>query len=384
MPISGMVTILHRGFSDLDRALLPEDEFEVRRLAVQASLRDGGLEGLFVFSDADDYADAAYLGGTLDGATVFVPSDGEPVLLGGSHAWRELRVLRRQTWIRDFRVQGAYPSATAALAAIVDEHRLAGRRIGVCGLGRSHGAAAHAAAAAALAPCATVDADAIVAGHRRCARERGVVAVRTALGIAQAAATSAAAAFRDGATNAEAMIVAERVARRHRARDVRLLANLAGTGLRPLQTLDLQRRERLALYVAVDYQGYWADTATTTTSSPHDAQAREVVAAQSARLRAGATAGALADVAIEALPPVAADDACSYGLGGGLGLTAADEPAIVPGSPETFASGAPVTLRAVIPGPDGPGLACAALIATPAGSSALEPIAPVAAGGRVG
>ena len=89
-----MVTILHRGFSSLDRAALPEDEYYVRRVALQEHLLEADLKGLFVFSDPDDYADAAYLGGTLDGATVYLPAVGDPILLGGPHAWREQRVLR--------------------------------------------------------------------------------------------------------------------------------------------------------------------------------------------------------------------------------------------------------------------------------------------------
>lgn len=377
-----MVTILHRGFSSLDRAALPQDEYLVRGLALQKHLREARLEGIFVFSDADDYADAAYLGATLDGATVYLPASGDPVLLGGPHAWREQDVLRGQTWIRDFRVQGSYPSATAALRSIVDEHSLAGRRVGVCGLRRAQSPAARASAAAALDGCEVISVDDLIAGQRRQTRPRELVVLRKALGIAHAAAAAGAAAYAEGATNAEATVAAELTARTHRARDVRLLANLAGSGLRPLETVKLPRRDRLSLYVAVDYQGYLAEAVASSPPAPEDQLAQAAVEAAEARLRAGARAGDLAQAAITALPANTVAAALSYGIGGGMGLAATDDPPIVPASSATFAPGAAVSLRAVVPARHGPGLACAALVATADGSDPLAPITPPAEGGR--
>jgi Xaa-Pro aminopeptidase len=380
--IASMVTILHRGFSSLDRAALPEDEYYVRRVALQEHLLEADLKGVFVFSDPDDYADAAYLGGTLDGATVYLPAIGDPTLLGGPHAWREQCVLRGQTWIRDFRVQGSFPSATAALRSIVDEHSLVGNRVGVCGLARTQSPAAQSAAGDALGDCELICVDDLLRRERRQTRPRELVVLRTALGIAQAAAAAGIGAYTAGATNAEAAVAAELTARSHRARDVRLLVNLAGSGLRPLETIELPRRDRLSLYVAVDYQGYWAEAIATSPLAPEDELALAAVTSAAAHLRAGVSAGELADAATAALPASTLDTALSHGLGGGMGLTPTDDPPIVPGSSAAFAPGAAVSLRAVVPRSDGPGLACVALVATGDGSEPLAPIAPPAECGR--
>ena len=376
MPLTSTVTILHRGYSVLDRALLPEDEFGERRRAIQRELAAAELTGVFVFGDADDYADVAYLGGTLDGATVFVPAAGEPVLVGGPHAWREQSVLRQQTWLRDFRFEGEYGSAREALAAIVEEHGLAGSRVGVVGVGRTHSPAARDAAVSALGSCSVIALDEYLAQARARTRPREHRVLRSALGIARAAADAGRAAFAAGGGNAAAMVAAERAARLGRARDVRLLANLWGTGLQPPDSTAPERWGRLALYVAVDYQGYWADAVATFPASPEDRLAAAAVAAQRAALSPGVKAGEVAVAARNALPATVADAAAAYGFGGGLGLSAADEPVIADGSNSLLGSGSVVSLRAVVPGEDGPGLACSVVAVDPRGARPLEPEPP--------
>jgi hypothetical protein len=126
---------------------------------------------------------------------------------------------------------------------------------------------------------------------------------------------------------------------------VRVLASMGGPELRPWEGRLDGRHAPLRLWVAAQYQGYWAEAAATAPLPRDDATARAVHAMQ-AVVRAGVTAGDVAAAGVAALPSSAVDSALAYGLGGTIGLAHAEGIAIVPRSTQRLVAGSVVALRA--------------------------------------
>lgn len=333
------VSILRRGYWAFDRAWLPPDEFEERVRALQAVARGAALAAVVVFGDADDYADSAWLSGMPDGTTVIVPVDRDPVLLG-VNMWRELPFLRTLTWIADFRVSDGYASPAAALAATLESLALARRAVGVVGLERVLSPSLRRAALAGLQGCDARSFNTELLALRTPARPREVALVTDLARVVERALAAGRATFDSGGSNTDAYIAAERAARYDRVRDFRGLVNACADDLRPYEGRSSERTTPLALYVAVERQGYWADGVTS-----YGAAAAAAVDAMTAMARSGVTVGHVAAAALERLPSEMHDCALAYGLGNGIGLGLDEEPRIAPGSDESLVEGTLLSLR---------------------------------------
>ncbi len=175
------------------------------------------------------------------------------------------------------------------------------------------------------------EADSLLRALRSQQRPRETTAMRVALGIARAAADAARRAFEAGASNATAVIEAERIARLQGAWDVRILANLDSDDLRPFERLSDDRRASLHLWVAARYQAYWAD-AIVENSVGDSEDAKAALAAMIAACRPGAVAGDIAKAGLAKLPEKARHSALAYGLGRRIGSELNADPVIEPDS----------------------------------------------------
>jgi hypothetical protein len=155
-----------------------------------------------------------------------------------------------------------------------------------------------------------------------------------------------------------------------KARDVRVLASMSGPELRPWEGRLDDRHAPLRLWVAVQYQGYWAEAAATTPAPRDDAAGRSVHAMRAA-VRAGVTAGEVAAAGVAALPSSAVDSALSYGLGGTIGLAHAEGIEIVPRSTQRLVAGSVVALRAHVGDAPHASLASAVVVVGPEGAAPL-------------
>jgi len=185
------------------------------------------------------------------------------------------------------------------------------------------------------------------------------------------------AAFAAGGDNRAALLEAERVARARKARDIRVLVNMGGPELRPWEGRLDGRHGPLRLWVAAQYQGYWAEAAATSPAQHSSAASRAVRAMQTA-VRAGATAGEVAAAAIAALPPAAVDAALAYGFGGAIGLALNDGVTIRPESSDRLVEGSVLSLRAHVGNGAEPAIATAMVTVA---THRATPVLPLAVSG---
>ena len=365
-----MEPVLKRGYSSWDRAVLPDDEFALRVDGVRHALTAARLGALVVVNYSllgvmVDYADMAYLSGLQSGGALLVPLEGEPafVSFGGG---RELAFMRALTWLP------IVPGAGKAFELLPRELKARGvtsSRIGVAGVA---GVAPNVAARIrdALAGFELVPFDAELRALRAVKRPRELLAMQIAQGIVNAAVAAGVATFDSGGDNRAAMLEAERAARALKARDVRILASMGGPELRPWEGRLDGRHAPLRLWVAAQYQGYWAEAAATA-PLPRDDAAGKAVRAMQAAVRAGVTAGDVAAAGVAALPPSAVDSALAYGLGGTIGLAHTEGIEIVPRSTQCLVAGSVVTLRAHVGDAPHASLASTLVIVGPQGAKPL-------------
>jgi Xaa-Pro aminopeptidase len=368
-----MEPVLKRGYASWDRDVLPEDEYALRVEAVRRELREQRLDALIVLNYSllgvmVDYADMAYLSGLQSGGALLVPLDGDPVFVsfGGG---RELSFMRALTWLNI--VPGA-GKAFDVVRAQLEARGVARGTVGTVGAG---GLAADVAArfTSALGGYELVPFDARLRALRAVKRSRELLAVRMTQALVEDAVAAGVAAFAKGGDNRAAMLEAERVARARKARDVRVLVNMGGPELRPWEGRLDGRHAPLRLWVAAQYQGYWAEASATSPGGADNVAARAVRAMQAA-VRAGATAGDVAAAAVAALPAAAVESTLAYGLGGAIGLALNDGLTIEPQSTATLVEGGLLALRAHVGTGEAPAIA-SALVRV--GANGAEPVVPI-------
>jgi Xaa-Pro aminopeptidase len=340
-----MENVLKRGRTVWDRSLLPEDEYVERVRAVRDVARAAGLDAVVSIGHSTHTGNFTYLSGLvppIGWMAVVLGHEARPVLVSGGGS-RDLPFLRTQTWIEDIRTSrslfaGPAEAVSAALADMVD----GGARIGLVGAREDLAPGAYTELLAALGAYEVVEVDDLLAGLRAAKRPREHVALRRSLDIARAAVAAAVEAFQDGASTSAALIEAERTMRLRGARDARVLGNLYGQELAPVEEHRDDRGERLVVYCAAEYLGYWAQAC-----AGEGAAARRAVEAMVAGAAPGAAAASLVAAAIAELPEGERDVALSYGLGSGGGLDLTEPPVLHPDSDDRLVEGAVVALQVV-------------------------------------
>ena len=371
-----MEPVLKRGYTAWDRDVLPSDEFEARIERVRAALRAQGLQGLVVVNYSllgalFDYADIAYLAGLQTGGALLVTLDAPPVLVsfGGG---RELAFMRTQTWVRDVLPGSGRPFDI--VAEQLDGAGIGHGAVGVVGIGDLP-ARARARFETALASYELHAFDASLAQLRAVKRPREIATMRIAQAIVAEALGTAVAEFSDGAENVTAMLEAERVARWRKARDVRVLASMSGPELRPFEGRLGGRFTPLRLWVAVQYQGYWASGAAMCPNHPMADQishAEQAVGAMAAAVRAGVTAGAVAEAGLAELPEPLVAEALDYGLGSTIGLALDEGVAIEPDNATPLIAGSVVALTVNLADDEVPSIAAKTVVVGATGATELE------------
>lgn len=370
-----MEPVLKRGYTAWDQDVLPADEFAQRLQTVRASLKEEDLDALIIVNYSllgamFQYADIAYVGGLQSGGVLVVYHDAEPTLVtfGGG---RELYFTREQTWIEH--VVAGRGRAFETARELLGERGVKNARIGTTGLAGMPIEAAE-RFEQAFSGHELEAFDSRLAGMRLVKRPRELMAIGTAKCIVDEAAGAATDAFTNGASNAEALLVAERVARLRKARDVRVLASMNGKELRPFEGRLAERHHSLMLWVAAQYQGYWAETTITSAETAHTA-AHDSVDAMAATIRPGIRSAAVADAGLRALPARQRDVVLQYGLGGTVGLAQCDGIEIKPGNDTLLPEGSVVSLLCCALADNAPSIASRLLTVTGEGAAEVVPVA---------
>jgi Xaa-Pro aminopeptidase len=341
-----------------DRSLLPETEFAERVAEVRACVRRAGFDVLIAIGHSSAGATMGYVTGLTPAhgwMAVVLGHEGDPVLVCAS-ASRDVAFLRTQTWLSDIRSAGGTSSTPAQLIAdAVAELTRSSARVGITGAGESLGADDRVSLLRALEGHEVGDARDVCDPLRSEKRAREIIALRRSLDVARAAAASGVAEWRSGASNARALIEAEYAARRLGARDARVLGNVDGEFLQPIEGPSETRASYFTVVCAIEHFGYWGRACATSVErrTAADRALDSLLAATSP----GARASDVAAAALPELPGGATDDAWAYGLGGGVGVDIIELPHVRGRSSDVLHPGSVVAFNVVTA--DGGSLVCA-------------------------
>ncbi|HLH69791.1 MAG TPA: M24 family metallopeptidase [Candidatus Dormibacteraeota bacterium] len=371
--------VLRRGRSVWNQVTFPSDEFQERVRGVRGMLSDGGMRALLVVGGGERYQDIAYLTNLvplMPWTVVVLPVEGEPAIIAGIGGGREIPFVRTCTWVADVRVA---PSLGVGMAQILRERGIEAGRVAVAGFEEHLPVALYDEVVGHLSGYELVAIDDRLAAIRRRKRARELGAMAEAGRIAQLAGLAAVQAFGRGGSNAEAVVAAERAARTAGAHDVRVLCNLeVADALWPYEAPSTVRNVPLCAYIAVEYEGYWADRAFTSPAvgSEHYRRACSGLAAMREAAREGARVADVAGAALREIGDEHRQMALAYGLGGGIGLSLDEAPRIDPESDELLEASMTLSLRLCLGRPGEPPVLVSDLVRVGQGpaSSLLTPV----------
>jgi Xaa-Pro aminopeptidase len=342
-----MEPVLRRGYTAWDRGLLPIDEFGERLAAIRSEMRRANLDAVLVWGgglavSTRETGDYPYVAGASGGGIIVITPEGDPsiVTAGGG---REIPFQRTLTWISELTPGGGFMVGGGPVRKLLEARDVKSGTIGTVGAGglptQVYTQIEQTFEGYHLQPF-----DEVFRRLRANKRPREVLAVRTALRIAADAAAAAQRVFVGGASNARALVEAERSARMDKAHDFRALANIETDGLAPYEGLSDDRREPLVLWLAVEYNSYWADT-TLVYPQLASAEGERAIDAMVGAIKAGAAVGGVANAALHVLSEPSRQTALLYGLGNGVGLALRDEPVITPTNDQALSEGQLLSLR---------------------------------------
>src|SRR5262249_7583710 len=257
--------ILKRGVMIWDRAALPEALFRGRLAAVQQAIVAAGQDAWLIYGDALSYGDVAYLTHYLPrvrSAMLLVPREGEPSLLV-SFGLRDIPAAKTLTWVDDVRPFTRLPGEVAKL---VQERGLDRGRIGLAGVEELMPVGEWEQIESLLPEVDWLPTEG-ARGRMRAPRAPGEApAVARAAAIIRAGLDRAARELRPGLAERKLLAEVDHELRYGGAEDARLLiasGPRAGRALRPADDRALAAGDTVLLYLAAEYQRYWAEAGQT-------------------------------------------------------------------------------------------------------------------------
>ena len=300
-----MGPVMKHGRSTWDRAVLPFDEFEERRLAVERAAEAMGAVGVVGFEDSHHSGLVGYLSNYLTAgapATLICVPGVELTLVAGLGGGRDHPFIKGMTFVQDVRI---------ALAGFNECFN----RTQADGL------------LTALGGYEIVPFDDALAGMRRNKRERELGVMRLSRAILEQARTAFLTSLEETGEVHDALVVAERTAKLSGCRDFRALALAQDGSLRPWPDgrdgSTSWSRDPVTIYLAAEYLGYWADIGFSWPEQGATASlCAQVLEVVPAALRAGSSGASLRAALSEALG-TAADRVTLEATGMGLSLVEA-------------------------------------------------------------
>ena len=345
-----MENVLKRGRTVWDRWLLPEDEYIERVRALREAMEANGLDGIVTVGHSTHTGNFTYLSGSvppLGWMGIVLGREAGPFFVSGGGS-REIPFVRTQTWlIDDIRTsRSLFAGPAAVVTEALGEFMRPGGRLGVIGAREDLAPSAYGELVAALEAYEVVEVDDLLAEQRAVKRPREQAVQRRALEAARASVAAALAAWEVGASTTAALIAGEKEARMQGCRDARVLGNIDGEALAPVEEHGEGRGEHFVIYCAVEHLGYWAQAVGSSDDGPGSAAARSAVDAMVAAAGPGVAVGDLVAAADRELPGEASAVARSYGLGGGIGLDLTEAPVLRSGGTDVLQPGAVLALQA--------------------------------------
>jgi Xaa-Pro aminopeptidase len=263
--------ILVHGLTRWDKSLMPESEVEARLTRVRAAMGERGLDALWVYSNMERDGNVAYLTNfrpfdpRMPGLALITPDKIEAVLRVSK---RDLAFILTHIWCPAEPSDFLGDEIPGQVAAANERAGLRGKRIGFCG--RALMPPTLEPQILALFPQGVTEVDGMLEELRRhkSAPERELL--RSAAEKAEGVLRDVAAFAAGGMTENEFAAYADYVARKAGALDVEVLLHAAHEKMpavgereqlpfRPASERRLIAREHLAVYIAFQYEGYWAE-----------------------------------------------------------------------------------------------------------------------------
>ena len=254
---------MKHGRTTWDRAVLPPDEFEERRLAVERVLESIGAVAVVGFADSSRPGLVGYLSNYLTAgalATLICVPGVEATLVAGLGGGRDHPFIKGTSYVQDVRW---FPQLGAGISQVLAEHGVAEGRLALAGFDDCLNRARADGVIAALAAYEVVTFDDAFDALRRTKRERELGVMRAARAVLDEAGSAFSASLQESGEVHGALVVAERVAKLRGCRDFRALALARDGSLRPWPEggtgSTSWSNDPFAVYLAAEYLGYWAD-----------------------------------------------------------------------------------------------------------------------------
>jgi Xaa-Pro aminopeptidase len=350
-------SVLKRGGLYWDRALLPETAYRARLSRIQARIAACGDEAWLLYADVENHGNVVYATNFMPrvrSVLAFVPKTGEPILLANI-GLRDVPAAKTITWVDEVRPFGKLPKE---LVALIEEKGLAGASLGVCGFDRALPVVDWLAIQKGLPRAVWRSRDDEIAALRAPKENWERVAIRRAGVMATEALRQVPKIMRPGLSIRQLLAEIDRGVRRLGVEDTRFLVASGpqtGVSLRPPDDRILAPGDVTMLYLAVQNQRYWAESAATFVLGAAPDALRALHGAASAAVgsmtraaRSDAPASAVAKAGLAALPDAARASAALYGLGHGIGLDAAEGVVIAADAAGRLQEHETLALRAVL------------------------------------
>lgn len=348
-----MHPVLLNGRTTWDQSFFPLDEFEERILAVRELMVEQQIDALLVLGDAGNYANLCYLTHFIPmrvgpWALAIIPATDEPTLLsqGGD---RNLPAMKKTTWFSDFRCFGRI---SEGVKPVLLEKGLETARLGIVGSNDVLPHYSNVQLLNALSDFEITEADQLMNTIRSKLRPREASAIIHAAAIARLAKQRMHEVFSENKSVRNAAFQGELAARKLGAHDVRILIS-SGSGrmLWPLGGFSPIDADRFIAYVAVDFQGYWADAAVAIPEPDSSAanKAKSALGIMTKACKGGAVASTVAEKAVRELGNELGPAALEIGLGNGIGLSLEQSPVVKLDSQDRLIDGNIMSLRVYVP-----------------------------------
>ena len=327
--IFGRHSVLKRGCSTWDPALVPQAEFQARLDRVRNEMALLGLDALVIYGDNYSFADLCYLTNyfpKVRGGIAVVPRDGAISLLLNIGS-RDVPFAKTLTWVDDVRASNLVGADGAKL---LKEKGFEKARLGLVDSGQGFPLPQLEEMKSALPEVTWENIDSLLQPIRMKKTARELAAMAAAGRLLKEICQDAVGFIKPGRKEYEIVADIDRLARDKGAEDIRILA-----GEKRLNPPSFKQAASLgshwAVYLAVQHERYWAEAGRTYILADDAklhatyARAQDVVAAMARQLKPNRAIESIDDIARRELGEFYAA-ASVYGLANGIGLNQWEAP----------------------------------------------------------
>ena len=246
-----------------DRINMPEIEFKDRVQKIRSEMKREGIDILLVYgSGPDHYGDQCYVSNfvismTL-GALVIVPLRGEVVLIFEGSS-RDLPSVQSSTWVEQIRSCSSIPDECFKY---FKENNLNSAVVGLVGLRQFMPYFQLQSLLNSISTCKIVNADHVIRDLRVIKSQRESDQIKRASRILSLIFDHAANNSLPGMNEKDLEASLTKVGYLEGAQDIRMLIakpRKTKWALRPVQNAPISPGDNIAIYLAVEFEGYWAE-----------------------------------------------------------------------------------------------------------------------------